>query len=181
VSFILASTCWSVCLRRRSDAQLTVVSYNILAQKYIDAGYHGDEAWLSWSHRQPRILAELDSYAADVICLQEVLNSRASRAALSWRPAASSVLRPAVELTAKDRSVSQVEQPTWETSILPHFQQQGFEARPVSRQHCENQHQVHVTASPHRRMVCAGAVLRTAISTERGRAWSSGRLRPAHA
>ena len=50
-----------------------MVSYNILAQKYIDAGYHGEETWLSWSHREPRILAELDSYGADVICLQEVL------------------------------------------------------------------------------------------------------------
>ena len=70
-----------MCPCRRSDAQLTVVSYNILAQKYIDAGYHGDEAWLSWSHRQPRILAELDSYGADVICLQEVLRSCATGAA----------------------------------------------------------------------------------------------------
>ena len=54
------------------------MSYNILAQKYVDAGYHGTDAWLSWSYRQPRILAELDSYAADVICLQEVLCSRLS-------------------------------------------------------------------------------------------------------
>ena len=74
-----------MCLCRRSDAQLAVVSYNILAQKYIDAGYHGEEAWLSWSHRQPRILAELDSYGADVICLQEVMHACASRVASRQR------------------------------------------------------------------------------------------------
>ncbi len=94
-----ASSRWTVCLRRRSDAQLTVVSYNILAQKYIDAGYHGNEACLSWSRRQPRILAELDSYGADVICLQEVRLCQQS--CIKAAPAGWSVQRPAVELTLK--------------------------------------------------------------------------------
>ena len=57
-----------------SALRLTAVTYNILADKYATSGFHSycDSRWLQWRHRLPLILAELDGYNADVICLQEV-------------------------------------------------------------------------------------------------------------
>ena len=51
-----------------------VVTYNLLADKYAIGGHHRycPEEHLIWSSREPRIMAELDSYKADIICLQEV-------------------------------------------------------------------------------------------------------------
>lgn len=77
---------------------VTVVTYNLLAQKYIDAGcvliisvsvsrFFTPHDWMlvvrrahnycpaehrSWQSRWPRIAAELKDYDADILCLQEV-------------------------------------------------------------------------------------------------------------
>jgi mRNA deadenylase 3'-5' endonuclease subunit Ccr4 len=53
---------------------LTVVTYNILADKYANSGHHNycSSDDLKFSSRSPRLLDELTSYAADILCLQEV-------------------------------------------------------------------------------------------------------------
>ncbi|MEW5307672.1 MAG: hypothetical protein WDW36_010050 [Sanguina aurantia] len=51
-----------------------VITYNILANKFALGGHHSHcpSQHLSWTYRQPAILAELKHYDADVLCLQEV-------------------------------------------------------------------------------------------------------------
>jgi CCR4-NOT transcription complex subunit 6 len=55
-------------------ARIRVVTYNILADAYAPATSFPDtpEAHLAWESRQPRIIAELVAYGADILCLQEV-------------------------------------------------------------------------------------------------------------
>lgn len=52
----------------------TVITYNLLAQKYIDDGAHAycppDHS--SWASRWPKFERELKQYDADILCLQEV-------------------------------------------------------------------------------------------------------------
>jgi mRNA deadenylase 3'-5' endonuclease subunit Ccr4 len=54
--------------------ELTVVTYNILADKYAMGGHHAycPIDHLQWSSRLPRLLDEITSYHADILCLQEV-------------------------------------------------------------------------------------------------------------
>ena len=65
-------------LKDTPAGMLKAVTYNLLADKYAVSGFHSycPTRWLEWGYRLPRILIELDSYDADVICLQEV----------SWMP-----------------------------------------------------------------------------------------------
>jgi CCR4-NOT transcription complex subunit 6 len=53
---------------------LSVVSYNILCDRYATASQYGytPSADLAWSHRKMVILDELREYDADIVCLQEV-------------------------------------------------------------------------------------------------------------
>lgn len=52
----------------------TVVTYNFLAQKYIDKGAHHycHPEHRTWQRRWQRLEDELLHYHADVLCLQEV-------------------------------------------------------------------------------------------------------------
>ncbi|XP_076612244.1 protein angel homolog 2 isoform X5 [Chaetodon auriga] len=54
----------------------TVMSYNILSQELLqDNAYlyrHCDPGVLPWEHRLPNLLAEIQQYNADILCLQEV-------------------------------------------------------------------------------------------------------------
>ena len=54
--------------------RFTLLSYNILAQKYARPKLYGyTPSWaLEWHHRRDQILAELSTYTPDIICLQEV-------------------------------------------------------------------------------------------------------------
>jgi hypothetical protein len=53
---------------------LTVVSYNLLADKFASSGAHDycPAQFLTWAQRGPKLIAELLGYRAHVICLQEV-------------------------------------------------------------------------------------------------------------
>ena len=53
---------------------LSVISYNILCDKYATASQYGytPSAALAWDHRKVVILDELKHHNADIICLQEV-------------------------------------------------------------------------------------------------------------
>ena len=57
-----------------AESATTVITYNLLAQKYIDDGAHTycppDHS--SWASRWPKFERELKQYDADVLCLQEV-------------------------------------------------------------------------------------------------------------
>ena len=58
-----------------SIQDLTVVTYNILADKYAMGGHHAycPKEHLEWSSaRMPRLIDEISSYQADILCLQEV-------------------------------------------------------------------------------------------------------------
>lgn len=54
----------------------SVMSYNILSQELLqDNAYlyrHCNPSVLTWSHRLPNLLAEIQQYDADILCLQEV-------------------------------------------------------------------------------------------------------------
>ncbi|XP_041814825.1 protein angel homolog 2 isoform X2 [Chelmon rostratus] len=54
----------------------SVMSYNILSQDLLqDNAYlyrHCDPRVLAWNHRLPNLLAEIQQYDADILCLQEV-------------------------------------------------------------------------------------------------------------
>ncbi|XP_035535110.1 protein angel homolog 2 [Morone saxatilis] len=54
----------------------SVMSYNILSQELLqDNAYlyrHCNPAVLHWNHRLPNLLAEIQQYNADILCLQEV-------------------------------------------------------------------------------------------------------------
>lgn len=60
--------------RPSTDPPLTIISYNILADKYAVSGWHSycPLEHLQWSSRLPRLIQELETYSADIICLQEV-------------------------------------------------------------------------------------------------------------
>lgn len=60
--------------RAVDENPLTVVSWNILADQYTDDQFASNcsPEHLAWENRLPRIIDELISYDADVICLQEV-------------------------------------------------------------------------------------------------------------
>jgi len=74
---------------------ITVVTYNILADKYATSGMHAccPVKFLDWAYRAPRLMEEIPSYAADILCLQEVEH-----------PFVENVLRP--ELNKQGYSVS---------------------------------------------------------------------------
>ena len=63
-----------IATRDTAAGTLKAVTYNLLADKCALSGFHDycPTRWLEWGYRLPRILDELDSYDADVICLQEV-------------------------------------------------------------------------------------------------------------
>jgi len=53
--------------------QFSIVSYNVLAQVYIDERYtYVPDKYLSFNHRGPKLREELLSFNSDIICLQEV-------------------------------------------------------------------------------------------------------------
>lgn len=57
-----------------TSEELSVVSYNILCDRYATTslyGYTPSEA-LSWDYRKRLILEEINAYDADIVCLQEV-------------------------------------------------------------------------------------------------------------
>ena len=60
--------------RPSAEPPLTIISYNILADKYAVSGWHSycPPEHLQWSSRLPRLIQELRNYSADIICLQEV-------------------------------------------------------------------------------------------------------------
>lgn len=66
--------------RHLDEAPLTVVSWNILADQFAVLQFDSacPPQHLDWSSRLPRIVKQLLSYDADVICLQEVCR-------FSWR------------------------------------------------------------------------------------------------
>lgn len=53
---------------------LTVVTYNVLADKYATGGFHSycPPEFLSWAHRRALLERELLALHADVLALQEV-------------------------------------------------------------------------------------------------------------
>ncbi|PSC74002.1 Ccr4p [Micractinium conductrix] len=53
---------------------LTVVTYNILADKYATSGAHAycPPQFLAWPYRKQRILQQVLDFQADLLCLQEV-------------------------------------------------------------------------------------------------------------
>lgn len=53
-------------------AELSVISWNILAPTYVRHKGNDGARHLDWSYREPRILDLLAEHAADVVCLQEV-------------------------------------------------------------------------------------------------------------
>lgn len=59
-------------LLQSTNDDLTVVTYNILADKYATASQHDGNPSMSWTSRLPRLLSEIESYSADILCLQEV-------------------------------------------------------------------------------------------------------------
>lgn len=54
--------------------ELTVVTYNILADKYAMGGHHAycQTEHLQFTSRAPRLINEISNYKADILCLQEV-------------------------------------------------------------------------------------------------------------
>ncbi|KAK9464638.1 Endonuclease/exonuclease/phosphatase [Lipomyces arxii] len=53
----------------------SVVSYNILCDRYTSTIYEYTPSWaLSWDYRRESIKHEIESYDADIICLQEIDN-----------------------------------------------------------------------------------------------------------
>lgn len=78
---------------------LTVVTYNILADKYATGGFHGycSPQHLAWSYRRALLERELLGFQADVLCLQEVRG-----AGLRWAELADAPLwmRPGCRSTA---------------------------------------------------------------------------------
>eukprot|EP00834_Sanchytrium_tribonematis_P003722 NODE_154_length_15322_cov_0.584510.p2 type:complete len:478 gc:universal NODE_154_length_15322_cov_0.584510:12770-14203(+) len=60
---------------KKKDANhFTILSYNILAQKYARPKLYGyTPNWaLDWNHRSANIIAEVESYDPDIICFQEI-------------------------------------------------------------------------------------------------------------
>ncbi|XP_056150955.1 protein angel homolog 2 isoform X2 [Lampris incognitus] len=61
---------------RSAAFDFTVLSYNILSQELLqDNAYlyrHCDSRVLPWAYRLPNLLAEIQNYNADILCLQEV-------------------------------------------------------------------------------------------------------------
>lgn len=59
-----------------SKGSFTVLTYNILAEKYATAQMYGYvPSWaLIWDYRKQMILHEILSYDADIICLQVIFH-----------------------------------------------------------------------------------------------------------
>ena len=57
-----------------TGAVLRIVSYNILANKYVMTGYHDycPEQYRGWQYRLPRLCREISDLRGDIVCLQEV-------------------------------------------------------------------------------------------------------------
>ncbi|GLC54912.1 hypothetical protein PLESTB_000919400 [Pleodorina starrii] len=53
---------------------INVMTYNILAQKYVQNGWHNycKSRYLRWEYRKELLFEELEGYDSDIICLQEV-------------------------------------------------------------------------------------------------------------
>lgn len=53
---------------------LTLVTYNVLADKFATGGFHSycPPQFLDWAHRRALLERELLGLQADVLCLQEV-------------------------------------------------------------------------------------------------------------
>ncbi|WIA09735.1 hypothetical protein OEZ85_009114 [Tetradesmus obliquus] len=71
---------WQPCSRRPGDVpagahKIRMVTYNILADKYSSFNAYCPPQFLAWQYRYPRLLAELEAYAADLLFLQEVEES----------------------------------------------------------------------------------------------------------
>ncbi|EFJ50976.1 hypothetical protein VOLCADRAFT_88142 [Volvox carteri f. nagariensis] len=51
---------------------ISVMTYNILAQKYAQSGWHNycRSRYLNWKYRKALLLQELETYDSDIICLQ---------------------------------------------------------------------------------------------------------------
>jgi mRNA deadenylase 3'-5' endonuclease subunit Ccr4 len=63
------------CLPSESNLQIKIISYNILAQRYLDPNIptiYKDSDYLKWDHRKKSIINQIISYDPDIICLQEV-------------------------------------------------------------------------------------------------------------
>lgn len=60
--------------RPASGSLLRIVSYNLLANKYVLTGYHDycEEEFTAWDYRLPRLSQEIDNLQGDIVCLQEV-------------------------------------------------------------------------------------------------------------
>ena len=60
--------------RSASGSLLRIVSYNVLANKYVLTGYHKycDKEFRAWGYRLPRLCQEIDNLQGDIVCLQEV-------------------------------------------------------------------------------------------------------------
>ncbi|KAF6252797.1 hypothetical protein COO60DRAFT_1628447 [Scenedesmus sp. NREL 46B-D3] len=52
--------------------KIRMITYNILADKYSSFNAYCPPQYLAWQYRCPRLLAELEAYAADLLFLQEV-------------------------------------------------------------------------------------------------------------
>ncbi|CED84893.1 Transcriptional effector CCR4-related protein [Phaffia rhodozyma] len=57
---------------RQPDDAVRVMSWNILAQTLIRRDLFPGSDCLKWTDREQMLISELDAYAADIICLQEV-------------------------------------------------------------------------------------------------------------
>jgi mRNA deadenylase 3'-5' endonuclease subunit Ccr4 len=60
--------------RPASGSLLRIVSYNVLANKYVLTGYHNycEKEFRAWGYRLPRLCQEIDNLQGDIICLQEI-------------------------------------------------------------------------------------------------------------
>ena len=60
--------------RPASGSLLRIVSYNVLANKYVLTGFHDycEKEFTAWDYRLPRLCQEIDNLQGDIVCLQEV-------------------------------------------------------------------------------------------------------------
>jgi hypothetical protein len=146
---------------------LTVVTYNILADKYATGGMHAycPPQFLAWPYRKQRILEELLGLRPDILALQEVgaareadLGPQRGLVASPWplhcdnrsppaahSPPSSPPLNPGparMPLPCPPNKRPQVERPFFEAELEPLMAQHGYEALYYSRKrrcaHCSN-------------------------------------------
>ncbi|GIL47037.1 hypothetical protein Vafri_3872 [Volvox africanus] len=69
-----------------SHDTINVMTYNILAQKYAQSGWHNycPSRHIRWDYRKALLLEELEAYCSDIICLQEVEAEVFSRELQPW-------------------------------------------------------------------------------------------------